>query len=122
MSEVTAVINKDIVQVNKYISSSKTVITYTAEWCGPCRRIKPLAIEHLVANGYVLSKSYEIAKTDFKQNVNDFIPFFKMVLNSDKEMEDPNLTSSIQTSDIEEFKTFEQQGIKLEPFAFNEDF
>lgn len=131
--------NKEIIQVNKYTSSEKTIIAYTAEWCGPCNRIKPFVVSYLLENGYVLTASYEIKKTEFKENVNDYIPFFKMILkpknivikdtdtdtdteSCEEKEKEIDSTKTIQTSKFEEFRTFEQQGIKVETFKFDEEF
>ncbi len=85
-------IDKSKVNVTIYeINKNTCFYTYTATWCGPCKRIKPKVIEIMSKLGHKVLNQEIIEKTFFKENINEFVPFF--VVKSDEK------TDSIQTSD-----------------------
>lgn len=76
-------------------------VSYTAKWCGPCKRVKPIVNEHV--NNLILSK--EITQEEFQAKVNKYIPFFIVVKNF-KDPENFDTVEKIQTSNSEEFLSF----------------
>jgi thiol-disulfide isomerase/thioredoxin len=93
---------EQMIDVNVYTLKSDTKLyTYTAEWCNPCKKIKP-TIQKLTMN-FNLGVSMQIDKKTLREEVNQFIPFFKLVRNG------PNgsITQTvIQTSDEEQLTDF----------------
>ena len=79
------------------LNSSKIefLVTYTELWYGPCSRIKT----HfpVILKDYILVNEEYMEKTSFKENVNNFIPYFQKF---SKEYD------SIQTSDHEILQKF----------------
>lgn len=71
-------------------------VSYTAEWCKPCCRIKPKIFEFL--SKYEHIETEVIDKKFFKENVNNLVPFFEIHKN------DQIITT--QTSDFDIFKGF----------------
>ncbi len=77
------------------------LVSYTAKWCGPCKRIKPTVNAHV--NNLILDK--EITQEEFQTKVNKYIPFFVIVRNY-KDPENFDTVEKIQTSNSEEFTNF----------------
>ena len=105
--------DKKLINFVEYrLPKNYTLATYTAEWCNPCKRIKPHVL--VVINGLsglsglngldgheIISivSSEIIEKEEFKKNINPFIPFFVLKNGND-------IVDKIQTSDSEEFSKF----------------
>ncbi len=106
-------LDKSKIDVNVYeINENTYLCTYTALWCGPCKRIKPKLIE--IMSGHVLQKQEVIEKSLFKETINDCIPFFVILKNGSK-------IDSIQTSDENLLKSFlSNNGINV--LVLNDDF
>lgn len=85
-------IDKEIINVEEYKKDNNVIIFYSALWCNPCKNIKDNFYKYINENNYVLDKSYEIKKEDFKKLGPNykFIPLFIK-------------TKYIQTSDINKF-------------------
>lgn len=92
--ETTQTIDKNIINLSIYEIEKDSIYlhTYTALWCNPCKRIKPKLIEIMSKHNYKLIEEKTIDKPFFKQNINDYVPFFELVKNNEK-------IDSIQTSD-----------------------
>jgi thiol-disulfide isomerase/thioredoxin len=92
---------KNIINVSVYnIFDNLQIETYTATWCKPCCNVKPHVLEYL--KDYELVRTYDIEKPEFKTNINQFVPFFRV---RSRAVEDSEW-SSIQTSDPEKFREF----------------
>jgi thiol-disulfide isomerase/thioredoxin len=76
-------------------------LSYTAKWCGPCKRIKPCVNEYV--NNLIFRK--EITQEEFQLKVNKYIPFF-IVVHNYKDPENFDTVEKIQTSNSEEFTKF----------------
>lgn len=72
---------------------------YTAEWCNPCKRIKPKLIETMFVNNFDFILNEELTKTYVKKNINEYIPYFEIKSND-------ILIDSIQTSNENTFMEF----------------
>jgi thiol-disulfide isomerase/thioredoxin len=90
--------DKNIIGLTVYQKNDIQLHAYTALWCGPCKRIKPKLIEIMSKHNYKVIEEKNIAKSDFKKDVNEFVPFF-VVKNGEK-------VDSIQTSDEMLFTQF----------------
>jgi thiol-disulfide isomerase/thioredoxin len=125
-----SVIDKNIIDYTTYHMLTTTgeeclLVSYTAKWCGPCKKIKPVVIELMNKNNYSIWNSTTMEKSKFKTDVNDFIPFFQIVTHEiitcpcgtdcgDSEVINTVL-DSIQTSNPDEFIDFLiKNNIKLE--------
>jgi thiol-disulfide isomerase/thioredoxin len=93
------------VNMNTYILPNNLyLIACTAEWCGPCRRIKPMvnSLMKEIVNTEIISQS------EFQEKINKYIPYFMVV----SENKDP--IENIQTSDKIEFINFIKKYEKIE--------
>jgi thiol-disulfide isomerase/thioredoxin len=52
--------------------------SYTAEWCNPCKRIKPHLLNSM--KKYKNIESKDISLGDFKK-INKFVPYFVLKMN-----------------------------------------
>jgi len=86
-----------VIDVSEYKIGSIKLYTYTATWCGPCRRIKPKVIDIMSKKNYKLIKYYTLEKKEFKERINDFVPFF--VITNEDDFHEESSIDSIQTSD-----------------------
>jgi len=85
--------DKNIISLSIYkIDDITSFYAYTALWCGPCKRIKPKMIEIMSKHNHNIVSDTIIQKSDFKKDINDFVPFF-VIFKNDKKVD------SIQTSD-----------------------
>jgi hypothetical protein len=72
---------KDIVDLTVYqINGNTELRVYTATWCGPCTRIKPVLTD-IMSRGhkYSISEQRQVLKAEFKNKVSDYVPFFQFV-------------------------------------------
>lgn len=99
---------KDLVEVCEYKLDDKIVITYTATWCNPCKKIKPYLEEYLKNFEKVYKENMK--KVDYKQNIHPFIPYF--VVNGE----------GIQTSDPKNLKDFLINNKVIKKLTFDDDF
>jgi thiol-disulfide isomerase/thioredoxin len=75
--ESTPPVDKSKINVTVYeINKNTQFHTYTATWCGPCQRIKPIVTEIMSKHNYKILSQEIIEKTVFKETVNEFVPFF----------------------------------------------
>ncbi len=96
--------SKEIINKKVFSNNESTLTMYTAEWCGPCNRIKPLIIPYIKELGLELIETIDISKSDFKllgpdpnpDNIYKFIPFFVLSENENNHY--------IQTSNFDELK------------------
>ncbi len=108
--------DKNIIIKEVYYNNKQVVITFTAEWCNPCKKIKPSIVSFLEKRSYKLISKEEITKDFYKSLSTDhkFVPAF--YLGDDY----------IQTSNISEFVEFYNLRIAgeiiTEPFTIVEDF
>lgn len=79
------------------IDDETTFTAYTAEWCNPCKRIKPTVLETF--NTFKIIYNDNMPKSVYKENVYQYIPYFTITKNG-------VLIDSIQTSDSKEFLHF----------------
>ncbi len=95
MSETVKIINIEEFKLNdKY-----NFISCTAEWCNPCKRIKPHVMSFL--NDKEKVSDLKINQKKYQQEYNKYVPYFIIIDISSKLKLD-----SIQTSNSEEFTTF----------------
>lgn len=127
----TNIIDKNIIDVLIYdIGNNILFYAYTAKWCAPCRKIKPIFIEIMSNNNFKLINTYTITKDEYKKITNDneiyfvvkehkliyhnYIPFFEIreIVNE----KNIYIRDIIQTSDETLFKKFLQKNsiIKLD--------
>lgn len=98
--------NSKIGQTIYIIDNHRQLYTYTASWCNPCKKIKPIVDILMTANKYKVSSFDIIEKTEFKSKMHNLnipdpkIPFFIIFENKEK------VIASIQTSDETKLKTF----------------
>ncbi len=76
-------------------------LSYTAKWCGPCKRVKPTVNE--CVNNLIFSR--EMPQEEFQEKINKYVPFFIVVKNY-KDPENFDIVEKIQTSKSEEFINF----------------
>lgn len=88
----------DTIYVNKWKLDDGYLISYTALWCGPCRRIKEYIKENKVLEKYEHVSDTEIIKTDRPSHVK-LIPHFDIV-------KDGIIIKSMQSSDPDMFINF----------------
>lgn len=80
------------VNVQEYRASNGWILTaYTAEWCGPCRRIKPTLLN--LVKDLQNTKNSELLKDEYKEKIHPFVPYFLVT------SEDGTVIQGIQTSD-----------------------
>lgn len=93
--------DKNIIHVNKWKLSDDTyLVSYTALWCSPCKRIKEYIKENKLLEKYehVITDS-EIIKTDRPSHV-------KLIPHFDIEGMNSVVIKSMQSSDPENFINF----------------
>ncbi len=93
-------VNKNIIHVNKWkLNDDMYLVSYTALWCGPCRRIKEYIKENKLLEKYEhLISDIEIIKTERPSHVK-LIPHFDIEV-------DEVVIKSMQSSDPENFINF----------------
>lgn len=86
------------ININKWeLFNGQYLISYTAKWCSPCQRIKPVLLELTKTRKHLGSK--EVGRTKRPEHVK-FIPWFDIV---DK---DEKIVKSLQSSKEEDLKSF----------------
>lgn len=94
-------VDKKIINVNKWkLDKNRYLVSYTALWCKPCKRIKEYINENKLLDSYEhVESNIEIVKTDRPDHVK-LIPHFDIVL------EDNTIIKSMQSSNPDEFIKF----------------
>jgi thiol-disulfide isomerase/thioredoxin len=96
MSETVKTINIEEFKLNdKY-----NFVSCTAEWCNPCKRIKPHVLS-FVKNKEKVSE-LKIDQKKYQVEYNKYVPYFIILDTSD----DLKKIDAIQTSNNEEFSSF----------------
>ncbi len=99
--------NNNIIDLSVYeIDDDTQFHAYTATWCSPCKRIKPVLIETMAKYNYELVYQITVEKSKFKEEINNFIPFFQIVKRIDPGSQIFEKIDSIQTSDTVKFNNF----------------
>ncbi len=93
MSEPVKIITVEEFKLNDMYN----FVSCTAEWCGPCKRIKPHVLTFI--NKEKLSE-LKIDQKKYQEEYNKYIPFFIIRDSTGKTLD------SIQTSNRDEFTTF----------------
>ncbi len=122
-------IDKNIIDVTIYkININTELRAYTAIWCGPCKRIKPIVRDFMNKNNYNIIDFYQIDKSIFKKDVNEFVPFFQLIkkvyVNVSPgfgKIVDGDIIDSIQTSEEMKFYSFLSKN-KITTFVLDNDF
>jgi thiol-disulfide isomerase/thioredoxin len=92
-----------IVNIDMYsIDNDKVFIMCTAKWCGPCRLIKPTALEFIKDKTLISSK--EMNQEEYQSKITKYIPFF--IVSTEVDFENFIFNNSIQTSNKEELTIF----------------
>jgi thiol-disulfide isomerase/thioredoxin len=124
--------DKNKIDVTVYkINDETKLYTYTATWCGPCKRIKPIVIDIMSKNKYKMLSQEIIEKTVFKKTINEFVPFFVIERYVDTCYNEDGIeddiystdieTDSIQTSDEHLFRNFlSKNGVNI--MVLDDDF
>lgn len=91
--------SKDSKDSNNSKESNEFIIltSYTATWCNPCKRIKPI-VSDILKDHEIISVS-SITKEEYKKNIYEFVPYFTFT-------KDSVLIDEIQTSKEDEFTLF----------------
>ena len=110
MTDEKNIINFSVYEIDKYTQ----LHTYTATWCNPCKKIKPIVIEIMDIHNYKCIFEQQLDKIVFKKEINEFVPFFMIMKNSEK-------IDHIQTSDQDLFKKFLSRN-DVGKIEINEDF
>ena len=98
------------INVNKWRIShgdNMYLISYTAKWCKPCQKIKPMLLDLMSSREHVGSKEFN---KDHRPEHVKFIPWFDVIDSHGK------IVKSIQTSKDDELIKF------VEPYSFNKKF
>jgi len=92
-------INLEAFAINDY-----TFIACTAEWCPPCRKIKPHVMNFFKhGSDSVLKKT--IDQTTYQLNINKYVPYFIIAKNF-IDFENYEILDAVQTSDNKLFDIF----------------
>jgi thiol-disulfide isomerase/thioredoxin len=95
--QMTWEISNTDIENSKDSKKSKLFVAYTGDWCSPCKKIKPYVLSKM-ENYKLLNETY-IDKEKFKENINNYVPFF-MIFENDKKID------SLQSSNEEIFHSF----------------
>jgi thiol-disulfide isomerase/thioredoxin len=96
MSETIKIINIEEYKLNdKY-----NFVSCTAEWCNPCKRIKPYVLS-FVKNKELVSE-LKINQKEYQIEYNKYVPYF-IILDTSNYLKK---LDAIQTSNNEEFSSF----------------
>lgn len=99
MNKTNKLVNLEVYKLN----DNKYFMSYTANWCGPCKRIKPTVLK--LVDKYEKIYSKELSQHEFQENINIYIPFF-IISQNFKDSNNFLTTDKIQTSNEEEIKKF----------------
>lgn len=110
-----------LITLNKWtIKEGLYLCSYTAEWCKPCKKIKPYILETMKNNEVITDI---IDKNDSRRP--KLVPFFQIISKNDNDnlVDSSDIIDSIQNSDHEIIENFLiKNGIIENKYEVNEDF
>jgi len=88
--------NLIVCKVYKNEENKTGIMSYTATWCEPCNRIKPLFEDLMRERKMVETANFFMLKEEYKKECNPTVPYFVIYIN-DK-------TKGVSSSNIDELK------------------
>jgi thiol-disulfide isomerase/thioredoxin len=114
-----------MINVTKWQVGDNTLTSYTALWCGPCKRVKPDVLKYM--ESFEKKALHDIPKSEFKKNIGEFIPLFKIhdkesYLLNETQSSDFKILEKVFDEHFSETKNSENITNKSDKFELNEDF